>query len=247
MGYALVICNTEDDDSETERYVERLIDQGIEGVLHASVRTDEERTLQLVGDPNRIIFTNRRPVSRHAHYVVSDNLAAATMLTRHLLEKGHRRIGFIKGPASASNVQDRAEGFLREMSAQDAEPVFVQGDLSMESGAEAVQQLLTADEAPTAIIGVNDLVALGALEGLLEAGLRIPEDIALAGFDDIQLAGSAFANLTTVAQHTERMGQRAVRLLVRMVQKPPSRTIREVLPPELIIRKSTSLSVASPH
>jgi LacI family transcriptional regulator len=240
-GYGLVICNTEDDESETERYVERLIDQGFEGIIHASVKSDEARTLQLVGDPNRIVFTNRRPTSPHAHYVVSDNVAGARTLTRHLLDQGHRRIGFVKGPAEMSTGEERAEGFLSEMIAYGAEPLFVQGEISMESGAEAVQQLLGAPNRPTAIIGVNDLVALGALEGLLEAGLRVPEDVALAGFDDIQVAGSKFASLTSVAQNTGQMGQRVVRMLSLLSHKPPSHTLREVIPAELIIRRSTSL------
>lgn len=245
LGYGLVICNTDDDDSETERYVERLIDQGFEGIIHASVKTDEVRTLEVVGDRSRIVFTNRRPSSLHAHYVTSDNVAAGVMLTRHLLEQGHRRIGFVKGPSYVSNCVDRAAGFLGEMLNSGAEPLFVQGDLSMESGALAVRELLAADNPPTAVIGVNDLVALGALEGLLEAEFRVPEDVALAGFDDIQLAGSKFANLTSVAQHTERMGQRAVRVLVRLARNPSSRFIRETIPPELIVRRSTSLPPSS--
>ena len=246
QGYAVIICNTGDDVGETEAYLQRLIDHGVEGVIHASVGEDEDKTLALIGDTNRIIFANRQPQSRKASYIVSDNAAGSAALTRHLLEMGHRRIGFVQGPQVASVSRERVEGFLRQMALESgAQPILASGDFSPESGARAVEEWMREGSFPTAIIGVNDLVALGAFDALLAAGLRVPEDAAVAGFDDIAFAGTRVVGLTSVAQHIDQMGTQSVRLLLRMVAKRLRRPIHEVVAPELIVRRSTSTAATS--
>ena len=105
----------------------------------------------------------------------------------------------------------------------------------------AVARWLEEGVCPTAVIGVDDVVALGAYDALLEAGLRIPEDVAVAGFDNIQLAGSRLIGLTTVAQHIEELAVRAVRMLVRLIsgQSDDRTPLHEVTKPELLVRRST--------
>lgn len=240
-GYALVICNTEDSDSETEQYVERLLGDGIQGVIHASVGTDEQRTLEQLGDDAQIVFTNRRPRSPACSYVVSDSYAGTAELTRHLYELGHRRIGFVKGPDFASNTEERLRGFLETAEELKIKPLVADGDFSPKSGASAVARWLKGRSRPSAVIGVNDLVALGVWDALLEAGLRVPEDVAVAGFDDIQLAGSRLIGLTSVAQHIEEMASRAVHMLVRMTSgEHNGHPEHEILKPQLIVRRSTA-------
>jgi LacI family transcriptional regulator len=248
LGYTVAICITEDDAHETERYLHRLLDQGIQGVIHASVGGDEAMCLALMDDSNRIMFANRRPKSPHVNYVVSDNVAGAAALTRHLLDKGHRRIGFVNGSPGVSTSQERLEGFLEQVArVRGAQPVLAPGDFTSESGTKAVANWIRDDVLPSAIIGVNDLVALGAIDGLLGAGLRVPEDVAVAGFDDVALASSALASLTSVAQHIDQMGTRAVQLLLRATSKRPPRPMHEVLAPELMVRRSTSAPPSGHH
>ena len=187
------------------------------------------------------MFTNRRPRSAQTNYVVADNYAGAVDVTQHLVQLGHRRIGFVKGPQFATNAEERLQGFLHVVNAAGVEPVLADGDFSPESGTSAVARWLEEAICPTAVIGVDDVVALGAYDALLEAGLRIPEDVAVAGFDDIHLAGSRLIGLTTVAQHIDELAVRAVRMLLRLISgRSDDRTpLREVMKPELLVRRST--------
>jgi LacI family transcriptional regulator len=239
-NYTVIICNTADKTAETRRYLDLLLQQGLDGVIHASVARDEKVVLSLIGDTRRVVFANRRPLNGSVSYVVSDNHGGAADLTRHLLSQGHRRIGFVAGPSYARNAAERLEGFLEVMGATtDAAPFVAESDFSAEGGAAAVQKWMQASPSPTAIIATNDSVALGAMESLTDLGLRVPDDVALAGFDGVRLAASRIFDLTTVDQHIEQMGRLAVRTLLRQLgdtARPPS---QQVLPTQLLLRSST--------
>jgi LacI family transcriptional regulator len=239
-GYAVVICNTGDEPAESVRYVERLLDQGVDGFIHASAGPDEEGVLRAIGDPRRIVFTNRRPASTEVSFVVSDNRGGAVELTRHLLARGHRRIGFISGPSWASNSGERLAGFLEMVNAAGAAGMVIHGDFQADSGRNAVRAWLAKGELPTAIVAVNDTIALSALAALAEAGAAVPQRVAVAGFDNIGLASSTIIGLTTVAQQTDEMGRRSVRLLLDQLagrRRPPART---KLKSKLFMRATTA-------
>ncbi|TAN34618.1 LacI family transcriptional regulator [bacterium] len=242
FGCVVVMCSTEDDVREAKRSTQRLLEQGVEGIIHASAGNDEEAVLALVGNPNRIVFANRRPRTPGCNYVVSDNVAGAAELTRHLLAAGHRRIGFINGPSYASNAVERLQGFITALEdVPDAEPVVIEGGMTYESGLRAAETWLRVPGRPTAIIGANDSIALGAMEAILKAGLSVPGDIAVAGFDDIQLASSYVISLTSVAQHIDQMARRSVRILMGMLEDPTrKKVVQEVIQPTLLVRRSTS-------
>ena len=239
--YTVIICNTADRTVETRRYLERLLRQGLDGVIHASVARDEDVVLSLMGDSRRVVFTNRRPAHRSVSYVVSDNQSGAAELTRHLLACGHRRIGFVAGPSYARNATERLRGFTHAMKeVHDAQPFVAEGDFSAEGGDRAVRAWMDMAPSPTAIIAINDSVALAALEALTDLKLRVPEDVALAGFDGVRLAASRVFDLTTVDQHIEQMGQRAVQILLRQLgDGVDSVPVREELPTQLLLRGST--------
>lgn len=244
--YTVVICNTDDRTAETRRYLERLLRQGLDGVIHASVARDEKVLLSLIGDPRRVVFTTRRPASGSVSYVVSDNRGGAAELTRHLLTLGHRRIGFIGGPSYARNAVERLQGFDEAIrSARATEPLIVHGDFTASEGGRAVRAWMATPPVPTAIIAINDSVALGALEALTDLGLRVPDDMALAGFDGVQLTASRAFDLTTVDQHIDQMGRRAVQILLRQLTGTAAAPLREVLPTKLLLRGSTEGARAS--
>ena len=240
-GYMVVICNTEDRVAETRRSVTCLVNQGLDGVIHASAGRDEAALLTVLADPRRVVFTNRPPKARSVSCIVSDNAGGAAALTHHLLEKGHRRIGFIGGPSYARNATERLDGFTRAMrEVPDAEPFVTTGDFSIMSGEKAVTKWLGSKCELSAIIAVNDSVAVGAMGALVSRGYKLPVDMALAGFDGTEIAASPVVRLTTVDQHVDEMGRRAVRLLLRQLIEPGAFTpFREVLPPQLLVRDST--------
>lgn len=238
--YTVVICNTHDLPAETSRHLTRLLGQGLDGVIHASVGRDESTVLSLLADLRRVVFTNRPPSSESVSYVVSDNFSGAAELTRHLLEVGHRRIGFVGGPTYARNATERLRGFISEMNqVPGAEALVVEGDFSMVSGESTVLRWLDEGSHPTAIIAINDSVALGAMEALVRRGLRMPTDIALAGFDGTDLAASPVMSLTTVDQHSDQLGRLSVRTLLKQLAADSFVPTHRVLPTQLLLRRST--------
>ncbi len=242
-GYALVICNTEDDPRETEHYVEMLKDLGAGGIIQASGGPGDQALLEQVGGWQHVVFTNRRPTVEPSNYVVSDNVAGAVALTEHLVEQGHRHIGFVAGPDSASNARERLAGFHSVMKSlgREGRAVVHHGSFSLESGRQAVRDWSEHGRLPTAIVGVNDLVAIGALEEVMDLGLRIPEDVAVAGFDDIELAELKLLALTSVRQHIDEMGVAVVKMLIRLLQSAGRTTgMHKILRSEIAIRGSTS-------
>lgn len=238
QGYALVICNTGDDTRTSVALVQRLLDEGVAGIIHASVGRDEDEVLGLVQDPRRVVFANRRPRSQHVSYVVADNAEAAALLTRHLVELGHRWIGFVSGPAWAANARERREGFLAAARGAGIQTLVAEGDFSMKSGATAVKTWIAAATLPTAIIAVSDEVAIGVMSELLQRGENDPF-IAVAGFDDTDAAAFDVISLTSVAQHIDLMGKRVVRLLLHQINGQTTPPQQEILKPELVVRRSS--------
>lgn len=244
-GYTLVICSTGDRSATTRGHLRRLLDQGIDGVIHAATGPDEEVVLEALGDPRRVVFTNRPPLTATASSVVSDNFGGAVELTEHLISLGHTRIGFVGGPPHATNAMERLRGFR---SVVDADPKVVpyvsEGPFARESGEAAAREWLDRSEAPSAIIGINDSVAFGAMEELRRRGLRIPDDVALAGFDGTELAASPVISLTSVDQHSDRMGRLATRILLRQLAVASFQPVRRILPTQLLLRSSTEGAMA---
>ena len=238
-GYTVVICNTNDVPDDSLRDVKRLLDQGVDGLIHASVGLDEEAVLEALGDSRRIVFTNRRPLSPGVSYVTPDNRAGSTALTRLLLEMGHRKIGFIAGPMWASNNQDRLAGFAEAMEVSGGEALIAPGGFVLEGGRQIVSQWVAEQNLPTAVIGVNDVVALGALTGLAAAGIAVPRQVAVAGFDDILLAGSSFFGLTSVDLRTDEMGHQAVQVLLGRLSGDLKSPVQVQLEPHVIVRSTT--------
>jgi LacI family transcriptional regulator len=240
-NYTMIICSTADRTAETRRYLQRLLRQGLDGVIHASVARDQGTLMTMIGDPRRVVFTNRRPSGRSASYVVSDNRAGAKDLTTHLLASGHRRIGFVAGPPYASNARERLAGFHAAMAeVAGAEPLVAESDFSSERGARAVDLWMDAAARPTALIAINDSVALGVWEALNDRGIHVPADAALAGFDGVRLAASHLFELTTVDQHIDQMGRRAVQILLSQLAGPvEADPIQQILPTQILLRNST--------
>lgn len=239
-GYTVVICSTGDRAADTRRRLTRLLDQGIGGVIHAAVGLDEMAVLSALDDLRLIVFTNRPPSNSEASSVVSDNVSGAAELTTHLLGHGHRRIGFIGGPEYARNAQDRLAGFKSAMQGVSGTVALVHaGSFSRDTGELAVRSWMGLDQRPTAVIGINDSVAFGAMDELLRLGLRVPTDVAVAGFDGTELAASRVVGLTSVDQHIEEMGRLAVQVLLRQLKSSTFVSTRRVLQTRLLVRSST--------
>lgn len=169
-----------------------------------------------------------------------DNFAGALSLTRHLVATGRRRIVFVAGPQTNSEARERERGYLQAVSEAGLEPSIVAGDFTEEAGARAASRIVASDWAD-AIFCANDMMALGCLNGLRSAGRIVPDDIALAGFDDIPIARYVSPPLTTAAVPIAEIGRTALECCADLIagRQPQANLMFE---PELIVRASTSAS-----
>jgi LacI family transcriptional regulator len=202
---------------------------------------DEPLIARLLEDQLPFVLVGRHS-NEQVSYVDVDNVAAAQMAVEHLIRLGHRRIGTVTGRLNMSSGHDRLAGYRQAMVAHRIpidEDLVIEGDFSEDSGALAAQRLMSASA--TAIFAASDSMAVGALKTIRHAGLRVPQDIALVGFDDVAMATAVEPALTTVRQPIERLASMAVDVLLDMLENPASAGSPKhkiILPVELIVRDS---------
>ena len=239
-GYAVVLCNTDNDPKQEARYIAMLREQRVDGVvLAACAPTNRDYWVQFA-ERVPLVLTDRRLADFVDDSIGVDNVAGGRLATRHLLGLGHRRIGLIGGPPDLSTSADRRLGYeeaLREAGI-DLDPGLVRpGDFRYAAGYLRMRELL--DQNVTAVFAANDMMAVGAMRAVEDAGGRVPEDVAVVGFDDIPMASMVKPRLTTVAQPTYQMGVMAVgKLLRRLKGGPPEDPRQVVLELALVVRDS---------
>ncbi len=220
-------------------YQQVLRSRYLDGVVVSSAPLDDPIFRRLLEDGVPFVLIGRYSHER-VSYVDVDNVVGARMAVEHLLRLGHERVATITGPLNMCAGQDRLEGYRQALTARGIpvdEDLIAEGDFTEGGGQAAMQRLLPRH--PTAVFAASDMMAVGALKVLREAGLRVPEDVAVVGFDDIPLASMVEPPLTTVRQPIEQLGSMAVELLVSLLENPGEETThRVVLPTELVIRAS---------
>jgi LacI family transcriptional regulator len=226
---------------EYERRTIRQILQGglIDGVIVASALMDDPIMQALLKGGPPFILVGRHPSEPQVSYVDVENKNSARDMVAYLLRSGYRRVATVTGPRNMIAGADRLEGYLNALSdrkvARD-DNLIVEGDFTEEGGYTAMQALLPSE--PDAVFVASDAMAIGALRALREAGKRVPEDIAIAAFDDIPAAARTDPPLTTVRQPIQRMGALAAETLIDMISHPDNHPRRIILPTEMVIRQS---------
>ncbi len=174
-----------------------------------------------------------------------DNVRGGYLATKHLIDSGYEKIGFIGAPDDSSTIDERLKGYRMALEEHGLiiNKGFIRfGDYKRETGFNIIRKMIQEKQCPRAIFAENDLLALGVLQGAKEQGLTVPEDLAVVGFDDIPMASFPEVQLTTVCQPKYRMGGLAVEILIEGIEKAENFAERKVvLEPELIIRKSSVL------
>jgi DNA-binding LacI/PurR family transcriptional regulator len=211
----------------------------LDGVIATADHLDDPLVDGLLASPLPTILIGHRRADRTASYVDIDNVRAAEVITDHLLGLGRQRIGHITGGSGTVTGTDRLEGFRRAVrrAGVESSSVIVEGDFSAACGARGAAALL--DQEVDAIFCANDATAKGALAAIVGRGLRVPEDVAIAGFDDLDFAARLDPPLTTMRQGIERQGVEAAIALLRLLDDPEGGPRRVILPTELMIRQST--------
>jgi LacI family transcriptional regulator len=237
----MFLADTHDDPVHQRQVVKEFYQRRVDGIVLAPVSDEESDILGFLRANNVPTVLIDRVVDDHFDQVGAENLEATAELVLHLVAHGHRRIGFVAGRTGLLTSRERLDGYRRGLSLaklpEKADLVAI-GDSSVTGGCEAAHRLLGRGRPPTAIISGNNLMTIGTLRALREAGLRVPEDVALAGFDDLDWAEFSSPPLTVMAQPAQELGRIAVDLLVRRLKDPSKapETIR--LPPKLVIRAS---------
>jgi LacI family transcriptional regulator len=240
MDYVLTLFVLENRPEEYAKF-KRAVSTGlIDGlILTASTKIDPYvPVLKKYNMP--FVMVGNAPEGSNASFVDVDNVAGAYMATSHLIRTGYKRIGFIAPELNTAVGQDRQMGYLKALNERhiSVDPnLTAEADFTFIGGANAMRQLLPYQ--PDAVFAGSDSMALGALQAIQEAGLSVPQDIALVGFDDFPIASTSNPPLTTVRQHVEQVGSIAVRKLVDMIGTGGVTTQNgTILPVELIVRRS---------
>ncbi len=246
-NYRLFLGTSNADPVREVNLVKGLREWRVDGVIVASSRVGSlyMPLLKEIGVP--IVLINNQRGGPFVQSVGVDNAASACLATRHLIEQGHRVIGYLEGPPEHASSGDRLSGYQRALAQAQIpfDPTLVVSGNGRVEGGEQVTLLLALSPAPTAIFCYNDMTAIGALRALKARGLRVPDDISLVGFDDIEFASYVDPPLTTIRQPKDEMGRLAMRMLIDLLQ---SRSVTDiVVPGELIVRESTSPPAVCAH
>ena len=241
-GYGVVLCNAADDPERELAYLDVLLERRVDGLIVASARTTRRHAARLASVPMPVVLVNAEGPAGSLPRIAVAHRRGARLAAEHLLALGHRRLGHITAPTSlAGAARLRLAGVidaLRSAGLDATELAVSAGDELVEGGARAMEELLATRPDVTGIVCYNDLTAVGALRSARAAGLRVPEDVSIVGFDDIELAAWTDPPLTTVRQPTDVLGRWAVE---RLTEPPAASANRRVtLEPTLVVRGSTT-------
>jgi LacI family transcriptional regulator len=255
LGYNIILCSTHSDLSIEKQYIDMLRSKGVDGIILTSAHMGDPNILVLAEEDFPIVLVNRRTyhpmVKEKVDYVGVNNILGGFLAVEHLIKLGHKRIGVIGGSSESSVGFERLEGGKRALKAYNLEEMgdyFLEGDFLKGSGYSGGKQFLKMFEPPTGIFATNDYMALGVYQAMVEEGLRIPEEMALIGFNDIEFTAMKGIELTTIGQKKYEMGTIAVKALVEKIEGRKAGPSEEIiLEPELIIRKTCGFYLKGYH
>ncbi|MGJ7555286.1 LacI family DNA-binding transcriptional regulator [Variovorax sp. RB3P1] len=251
-GYTLVLCNTDDEPQRQSVYLKVLAERRIDGLIvvstGAGTGTDDSASLakQLHGLRVPTVLVDREIDDPACDLVETAHMQGGLLAVRHLLSLGHKRIACIGGPVGVMPSEQRVEGWRMALAESGATPdiadagaLLWRGGFTSQGGYEAMHAILRTERKPSAVFVCNDLMAIGALRAAHESGVRVPDELSIVGFDDIELSAYMSPPLTTVAQPKERIGALAVDMLLERVSGKRRDALKVVLQPELRVRAST--------
>jgi LacI family transcriptional regulator len=251
-GYSMLLCNSGEAFAREEKHLAMLRAQRIDGLILAptgAIAVNRASILASLDVP--IVLVDRGMVELGYDAVVLDNRRAGELATAHLLSAGHRRIGLINGPEILRTAADRLQGY-REMLLAAGIPfdpdLVLDGRYRETEAYAATLRLLTASNPPTALFATNNVMTIGVMRAIADAGLACPRDISVVGIDDFPWAGAFTPRLTTVAQPVADMGREVLDMLIgRMTRARTGPGETRILPPRLIARESTTAPSRNVH
>ena len=243
-GYRAFLCSSEEDAAEESAYIDMLLGQRVDGLILVPTGQSMANVQRVLQAKVCVILVDRDLPTLRIDRVLSDNFDGAYKLARHLIELGHRRIGIISAPQHSGSIARRLAGInhaFQEAEIQQDQRLFAEGALEQfELGFTVTQEFLQSSRPPTAVIALTDMNAVGTLHAACKAGLSLPRDLSVTGFDDVPLARYTMPELTTAAQPVFEMGKQAAVRLLRRISKPDLKVRRTLLRTSIVIRSSTA-------
>ncbi|WP_326686285.1 MULTISPECIES: LacI family DNA-binding transcriptional regulator [unclassified Streptomyces] len=228
-GYQTVVANSGDDRDTQRLRVETLLGARVDGLILGDARSDASLVRELVDRGTKVVLTSRRLTDVDVCSVTCDDTLGGRLAAEHLLELGHRELAVIAGEPYASTGAERTAGFVaacREAGIRIPESRVLHSRFDVQGGRQVAEELLTRTPRPTALFAVNDFAAIGAMGAVRDAGLRVGEDVAIVGFNDVPLAAQLPVALSTVHSPMRRMGYEAAHTLARLIDGQPCESLR---------------------
>ena len=238
-GYSLIFGNTDESPEKEAEYLDMLLEKQVDGLIVSPARATSPHLENIVRDEVPVVFLDRFVQGIKAPVVRANGRRAVDELVEHLTELGHEKLAIISGPVETVPGLERRDAFLsgaEERNVPVSEGCAKVGDFRRESGFKAMRELLNLDEPPTAVFAANNLMALGALQALKRAGMRIPEDISFASFDDVSWFELLEPAITVIEQPVAELGTAAAEMLPTLVEGREVESV--VLEAELVVRGS---------
>jgi LacI family transcriptional regulator len=246
-GYTVLLGNTMVDHDKERAYIRHFTDRQVDGLLLVPVGLDRPTVNELNAGPIPVVALDR-PIPRlRGTTILADNAGGARVATAHLQEHGHRRIACLAGPPALPPAAARLEGWSQAMAEAGLRGRFVRASVGRRQGYEAALELLSSPPRPTAVFATTDEQAIGVLRAAADLRLRVPDDVAVAGFDGTAQGAYCVPGLTTVRQPIPEMAKRAVDSLLQRIKGGPTRTRTEALPVELVRRGSCGCPDVDPE
>ena len=242
-GHEVLIANTDYQPQRMEVCVRRMLERKVDGVAIMTSEINPELIQMLNGRGIPIVFLDTGAVGNGISNISLDYTSGVDQAIDHLTSLGHTRIGFVSGPDNLASARTRHAAFLASLRRKnlDGRPEFIRaGNHRFDGGYSAMQEILKLQLRPTAVLASNDLTAIGVMGALYAAGLRVPEDISVVGFDDIALSGFMSPPLTTIRLSRAEIAAFAFSSLYAASQRGENQGVTRTVPAELVIRESTA-------
>ncbi len=241
--YAVILCNSDENPNKERFYLDVLQSESVDGVILPPIHQYSKVVEGLVEAGVPIVCVDRKLVREAVDTVVINNQKGGFIAVDHLIELGHKRIAILSSSSQFSSFEERQKGYEEALKASgiNVDPDLIrEGDpRSSENARELTKELLALESPPTAIFATNNLMTLGALEAINEAGLKIPRDISVVGFDDMPWAKAITPPLTVIKQPGYEMGRRSAELMFQRVADPGREPVQITMEPSIIVRQST--------
>ena len=242
MQFLTLICNTEDNPVKAKIQINQLIAHGVDGIIAASVGNLVEEAFGS-GEPEPllpVVYCDQPDLEGHSILFDAEN--AGYLATKHLLEHGHKRIGLVSAPVDWPNMSEYFIGYRRALAEQGLHPnpawMGITNDFSIPQGEVAANRLLARLDRPSGIVATADILAFGVLRAAKKLGMHVPQDLAIIGYTDLEMATLVEPPLTSVAAPVQEMGRLAMEILTRLIKGENVTPMTQRLETRLIILKS---------